>query len=69
MTDTDQKTLGTWMPFAPIAIAIVLIVCAVAADRDSIATYNDAQLSGVASAATELAVTDKTTLQVSSLRK
>jgi hypothetical protein len=69
MTNTDQKTFGTWMPFAPIAIAIVLIVCAIAADRDSIATYNDAQLAGVASPPTEFAVAGKTTLQVSSLRK
>ena len=69
MTDTDQKLFGTWMPIVPIAIAIVLIVCAIAADRDSIATYNGAPLAGVASPATEFAVADKTALRVSSLRK
>jgi hypothetical protein len=68
MTNTDQKTSGTWMPFAPIAIGVMLTVCAIVADHGSIAAYNDAQLTGVASPSSAFAAADETTLQVS-LRK
>jgi hypothetical protein len=68
MTKPDQKTFATWMPFAPIAMGVVLTVCAILADHGSIAAYNDAQLTGVASPSSVFAVADETTLQVS-LRK
>jgi hypothetical protein len=69
MTKLDQKSVGKWMPFAPIAVGIVLTVCAILADHGSIASYNDARLPGAASLTAEFAVADEMSVQVSSLRK
>ena len=63
MTNTDQKTVWKWMPFAPIALGIVLTAWAALADHNPTAYYNEAWV------ATEFAGPDAMPIQVSTLRK
>jgi hypothetical protein len=69
MIRIDQKTVGKWVPFAPIAVGILLTAWAVLADHGSIASYNDALVPGAPTLTTEFTSLDGTTLQVSNLQK
>jgi len=69
MTRIDQKTVGKWVPFAPIAVGILLTAWAILADHGSIASYNDAWTPGSLTLTTEFTSLDSTPLQVSNLRK
>jgi hypothetical protein len=69
MTRITQKTLGKWVPFAPIALGILLIAWAVLADHGSTASSNDAGGPGASTLTTEFTSLDGTTLQVSNLQK
>ena len=69
MIRIDQKTIAKCVPFAPIAVGILLTVWAVLADHGSIASYNDAWTPGSSTLTTEFTSPDSTPLQVSNLRK
>src|SRR5258708_7994176 len=69
MTRSTRKTLGKWVPFAPIALGILLTAWAVLADRGSIASANDAGAPGASTLMTEFTSLDGTTLQASNLQK
>ncbi|HKW55203.1 MAG TPA: hypothetical protein VJO12_16040 [Stellaceae bacterium] len=68
MTDTEQKTVWKWMPFAPIALGIVLTAWAALADHNSTAYYNEAWMPASA-VATEFTGPDAMPIQVSNLGK
>lgn len=67
MTNTDQKTVWKWMPFAPIALGIVLTAWAAVANHNPTAYYNEAWVPGTV--ATEFAGPDAMPIQVSKLGK
>ena len=67
MTNTDRDTAWKLMPFAPIALGIVLAAWAALANHDSTAYYNEAWTPGVM--ATELSGPDAMPIQLSNLRK
>jgi hypothetical protein len=69
MTDTDQTSVWKWMPFAPIALGVVLTAWAALADHHSTAYYNEAWISGDSAVATEFVGPDTMPIQVSNLRK
>jgi hypothetical protein len=66
MTRIDEKTIGNWAPFAPIALGILLAGWAAFADHGSIASYNDAWAPGATTLITEFGSLDnEVTLQAS----
>ena len=67
MTDTDQKSIWKWMPFAPIALGIVLTAWAAVANHNSTAYYDEGWVPGAV--ATEFAGPDAMPIQLSNLRK
>ncbi len=69
MIRIDQKTIGKWVPWAPIAVGILLTAWAVLANHGSIASYNDASAPSGGTLMTEFTSLDSTPLQVSNLRK
>ena len=71
MTKIDRKTVGKWVPFAPIAVGIALTAWAALADHGSIAAYNDAWRPDdlTLSQTSEFTSLDTSTLRISSLRK
>lgn len=66
MTNTD-RIVSKGMPFAPIALGLVLTAWAALADRNPTAYYNEAWIAGAA--ATEFAGPDAMPIQLSRLRK
>jgi hypothetical protein len=70
MTKINQKTIGKWVPFAPIAIGVALTAWAALADHSSVASYNDAWTPGVLNQTSEFtSIDDSSAVQISSLRK
>ena len=70
MTGISEKTVGKWLPFAPIALGVLLTAWAVLADHGSIASYNDAWTPGSGpTLTTEFTALDDMPVQVSNLRK
>jgi hypothetical protein len=67
MTNTDQQTVWKLMPFAPIALGIVLTAWAALANHNSTAYYNEAWIPGAV--ATEFAGPDAMPIQLSNLGK
>lgn len=66
MSGFDEKTVWKWMPWAPIALGVLLTAWAAVADHGAIAAYNDAWMSGDSSFAS---VDNDPFLQTANLRK
>src|SRR5260370_36717687 len=69
MTRITRKTLGKWVPFAPIALGILLTAWAVLADRGSIASATDAGAPGASALMTQFTRLAGPTLRAAHLQK
>jgi hypothetical protein len=67
MTNTDWNIIWKWMPFAPIALGIVVTAWVALASHNSTAYYNEAWVPGAV--ASEFAGPDAMPIQLSNLRK